>query len=69
MDEQEVIRQLTYWSLSKEEDSPLWQGYTPDIIDLKAIELFEQKYGYKPKTQKRYASILLVGPIFEESQK
>ena len=58
--------QLTYWDAIEPKVSSLWQGYTPDISDETAADAFRAKYGYEPKKQKRYASILLVGPIFEE---
>ena len=58
--------QLTYWDALTTKTSGLWQAYTPDVSDEKAKELFEKKYGYVPEGQKRYASVLLVGPIFEE---
>jgi len=60
--------QLTYCDALTTKTSGLWQAYTPDLSDEKAKELFEKKYGYSPKGQKRYASVLLVGPIFEESK-
>lgn len=59
--------QLTYWDALVPKVSDLWQAYTPDMDDEEAKKLFEAKYGYKPPGQKRYASILLVGPIFEEA--
>lgn len=58
---------ITYWSLPSKNDAPLWQAYTPDMSDAMAIEEFQKKYGYVPEAQKRYASVLLVGPIFEEA--
>lgn len=61
------VVQLTYWNALAPSVSDLWQAYTPDLDDEKAKKLFEAKYGYKPSSQKRYASILLVGPIFEEA--
>jgi len=65
--------QLDYWDVittgKKDDDNPLWQGYTPDISDEKAVEDFIKKYGYEPEKQKRDDACVLVGPIFEEDKK
>jgi len=63
-----IQMQIDYWSI-KEEDKPLWQGYTPDMGDKEAEEAFIKKHGYKPGEQKRYDSCILVGPIFEDDKK
>ena len=46
-----------------------WEGYTADISDEEALNLFHEKYDRYPKMLERWPSQILVGPLQHEEWK